>query len=131
MADLAVSEDKVEWVGRILGVNVASGSGGASDAAAAMAAWQTERAAAKEALRAIARAIQQMKAPEGDAAVILVKAIAANLTEAPDRRGVSELQRYLASDPIVAEAEWPNGFGIEIKLREKLLPRLAALQQVL
>jgi len=97
--------------------------------AAALAAWQAERATVVAALKQLETAIRGMRDPEGDAAIILVKAIQANLTVAPSTpQAVSELDRYLRTDDILDEAEGPNGFGIAIRIREPLLKALAGLR---
>lgn len=110
----------------------ASGDGDADRRGAALAVWQTERAGVLAALKLLEISIRRMSDPEGDAAIILVKAIAANLTQAPTTaRAVAELERYLDTDDIIAEAEEPNGFGVDIRIRGPLLPALAALKSSL
>jgi len=100
--------------------------------AAALSAWQAQRAGVVASLKQLETSIRAMRDPEGDAAIILVKAIQANLTEAPTTpQAVDELDRYLRTDDIIAEAEEPNGFGISIRIREPLLPALAALKSAL
>jgi hypothetical protein len=67
-----------------------------------------------------------LDAPE---AVILLRAIAANLTEEPSTpQQLAELRRYLETDDVIEEAEEPNGFGIEVSLRAPLLEALSALE---
>lgn len=120
---------KTAWVERVLGVSVAgqSRSGGT-----AIAGWKQARAEAVAQLRRLGRAIQAVEDPEADAAVILLEAIAKNLTPEPaHRRAVAELNRYLSTDDIITEAEMPNGYGIEVTLREPLLRALAPLMQEL
>ena len=95
----------------------------------ALADWQAARATAMTSLRALEAAVRGMDVPERDRAVILLRAIQANLTEAPTTpRQVAELQRYIETDDIIAEAEDPNGFGITVALRQPLLAALAALR---
>ncbi|MGH7041772.1 MAG: hypothetical protein ACREFY_06540 [Acetobacteraceae bacterium] len=94
----------------------------------ALAEWQAARATAMTSLRTLEAAVRQMDVPERDRAVILLRAIQANLTEAPATpRQVAELQRYIETDDIIAEAEDPNGFGITVALRRPLLAALAGL----
>lgn len=95
----------------------------------ALAGWQAARATAMTSLRTLEAAVRRMDVPERDRAVILLRAIQANLTEAPTTpRQVAELQRYIETDDIVAEAEDPNGFGITVALRQPLLAALAGLR---
>jgi hypothetical protein len=95
----------------------------------AMAGWSSARTAALAQLLALEKAIRGMADPEGDAAIILVKAIQANLTAKPaTRQAVAELERYLQTDDIIDEAQGPNGFGLEVKLREPLLAALTKLR---
>ncbi len=96
----------------------------------ALAGWQAARATAMTSLRALEAAVRRMDVPERDRAVILLRAIQANLTEAPTTpRQVAELQRYIETDDIIAEAEDPNGFGITVALRRPLLAALAGLRE--
>lgn len=146
MVDTSASDAKAAWLQRVLGVTAApsipardSGmAGGAGTGPTvspskrpgdALAGWQAARAAAMTSLRALEAAVRKMDVPERDRAVILLRAIQANLTEAPTTpRQVAELQRYIETDDIVAEAEDPNGFGITVALRQPLLAAIAALR---
>ncbi len=111
------------WVLRVLGI-VVSGA----DPVAGMEAWRSARSAALASLKALEGAFRAMDEPEVDSAVILLRAIASNLTERPKtRRQVDELRRYIETDDIIDDAEEPNGFGITVLLRE---PLLAALDQL-
>jgi len=111
---------------------VAEGGGDADSRGDALAAWTAERAKVVAALKLLEMSIRRMRDPEGDAAIILVKAIAANLTPAPSTvQAVAELERYLNTDDIIGEAEEPNGFGIDIRIRDPLLPALAALRSTM
>jgi hypothetical protein len=76
-------------------------------------------------------AIHRMADPEGDAAIILVRSIAANLTEKPTTASqIQELQHYLETDEVIEDAEAPNGFGIQVRIRQPLLASLAGLRQI-
>ena len=95
-----------------------------------MAEWQAARATALATLKALEAEVRQMEVEEGPEAVILLRAIQANLTAQPETpQQVAELQRYLETDDIIAEAEEPNGFGITVSLRAPLLAALAGLRQ--
>jgi hypothetical protein len=146
VGETSVSDAKAAWLQRVLGVTAAptaqardnemAGVTGTSTPtspsrrpADALAGWQAARATAMTTLRALEAAVRQMDVPERDRAVILLRAIQANLTEAPATpRQVAELQRYIETDDIVAEAEDPNGFGITVALRQPLLAALATLR---
>ena len=94
-----------------------------------LAMWQTARAAAITRLRGIGAAIKAAKDPEADQALIVLEAVAKNLTESPaTAQTVRELERYLETDEIVAEAELPNPFGPTLSLRAPLLAALAPLK---
>ena len=149
---MAVKAEARAWVLKVLGVSLPEvADTGAAKAGAAKdtgtkdtstkdtgtkgggpAAWTAARAAAIGQLKALEGAIAKMKHPQGNAAIILVKAIQANLKAMPEsRRDVGELRRYLESDDIIAEAEQPNGFGIKVELKRPLLGALAALEDEL
>jgi hypothetical protein len=100
--------------------------------ASALAQWQTARAAVVAQLGKLCNAIKATRDPQADPAIILVRAIQANLSTEPDSlRSVAELERYLRTDDIIDEAESPNGFGIRVAIREPLLGALDALKQQL
>ena len=67
--------------------------------------------------------------PEADEAVILLRSIRANLTESPATpQQIEELRRYLEEDDVIDAAESPNGYGVELLLRDPLLDALDALE---
>jgi alkylhydroperoxidase family enzyme len=126
---------KTDWISRVLGIDVtqsrpgpsAAPSGRASEPAG-LAAWGQARAAAIASLNALADAVTTLDIPEARAATILLRAVRANLTEAPTTpQQVAELRRYLQTDDVIEEAEHPNGFGITVALRVPLLAALDAL----
>ena len=129
-ADRAV---QAEWVHRVLGIDPAGssgGSGGGGGVKAALDRWTASRSEVVGQLRKLESAIKGMQHPSGDRAIILVRAIIANLTPAPDsKRSVAELRRYIETDDIIDDAESQNGFGIDIRIREPLLPVLEALDR--
>jgi hypothetical protein len=99
---------------------------------AALEQWTAARGKVINDLKALEKAIREMKDPDGDEAIILVKAIQANLTARPENaKAVQELERYISTDEIITEAEEPNGFGLKIAIRGPLLPALAALRSAL
>jgi len=93
-----------------------------------MAGWQAARGTALASLKALEGAFRDMKEPETDRAIILLRAIQANLTAAPTTPAqVKELETYIKTDRIIQEAEMPNGFGFKVELRDPLLAALAGL----
>jgi len=119
------------WVQRVLGVAPGGGAAGAG-LPAALAQWRDRRADVVGTLRSLEAAIRAMKHPRGDGAIILVRAISANLTAVPESpRQVAELRRYLETDDIIDDAELENGFGIPVRIRAPLLPALAALERAM
>jgi hypothetical protein len=130
MADTPNEAGKQAWVLKVLGHDFqAAGGGGLKQA---QAQWTQRRSAVVADLAALEKAIRGMEHPRADDAIILVKAISANLTVAPDsKRSVAELRRYLETDSIIDDAEMPNGFGIDVKIRAPLMPALEALDHVL
>jgi hypothetical protein len=99
---------------------------------AALAGWTKARDVAVKSLTQLEKAIRGMNDPLGDSAIMLVRAIRANLTVTPDTENkVIELQNYLTTDPIIDDAELENGFGIDVQLRTPLLAALAAIDTAL
>lgn len=126
---MAASAAKLDWLRKVLGVELPSGDGGFPSPPTGMAAWQAARSEALASLKALENAFRAMKEPEVDAAIILLRAIQANLTAAPETpQQVAELEKYISSDDIIAEAEEPNGFGFKVELRRPLLAALASLK---
>lgn len=119
-----------EWVERVLGLKVGNaGAPGTTAQGDGLAAWQAARKDVIGQLKTLQGKIAAMKHPRGDAAIILVRSIQANLTAKPgSRRDAEELERYLASDDTIDDAEKPNGFGIKIEVRKPLLAALAKLK---
>jgi hypothetical protein len=117
------------WIKRVLGA--APVRIGANDdvRTAALAAWQTARAAAIDSLNNLADAVAAAALIDADLAVIRLRAIRANLTESPtEPQQIEALRRYLEEDDIIDAAETPNGYGVQIRLRDPLLDALDALE---
>lgn len=121
---------EIKRLAALLASPVASADPGALDQA--LGAWTKARIAVLAQLLALEKAIRGMKDPEGDAAIILVKAIQANLTARPDtRQAVVELERYISTDDIIDEAQGPNGFGLTVEIRTPLLTALSQVRAAL
>ena len=120
----STDDPKAEWVERVLGFRVQR-----SSPATGLAGWQAARGQAVASLKALEDAVRRGGDPDADSAVILLRAIRANLTEAPTTsRQVDELDRYLSSDDIVEAAETPNTYGVRVDIRAPLLKALAGLR---
>lgn len=122
---------KRDWVLRVLGIDpVGATAGGRLDTA--LEQWTRSRADVLGQLKQLEQALRAMKDPLFDPAIVLVKAIAANLTPAPkSKQSVAELRRYIATDSIIDDAELDNGFGIIVRIRAPLMPALDALDRAL
>lgn len=123
---------KDAWVHKVLGLDVGAAAPDAQEQqpGSGLEGWMQARGEVIQVLRQLEAAIRAMGDPLGNQAIVLVKSISANLTAAPsDRRQVDELRRYLQSDSVIDDAETPNGFGIEVRIRQPLLGALAAMEQ--
>ena len=127
---VAATDAKAEWVARVLGFRAAMPIAAISEATGGgMAGWQAARVTALVSLKALEGAFRAMKQPQTDPAIILLRAIQANLTAEPSKPAqVRELITYLGTDRIIQEAEIANGFGFKVELRHPLLSALAALK---
>jgi len=131
MSDAGNRSSKDDWVSRVLGVAVKADRPVApASRTRAAEQWGTARGAVLATLKDLETSIRSMNDPLSDDAIILVKAIAANLTAAPQTpQQIGELKRYLQTDPIIDDAESPNGFGIEVRIRGPLMSALVAMEQ--
>lgn len=126
---MATDAERQAWLERVLGISVPAVAP-ASGVDRALAGWQAVRGTALASLKALEGAFRGMEHPERDKAVILLKAIQANLTAAPTTpQQIRELAGYLNTDDVIAEAEMPNGFGLKIELKKPLLSALAVLHR--
>jgi hypothetical protein len=92
------------------------------------AQWQSARGSAIISLTALEAAIKTATHPRRDAAIIIVRAIRANLTERPETiEQVKDLESYLITDQIIEVAEKTNKLGVQVALRKPLLAALQAL----
>ncbi len=97
---------------------------------AALKDWTQVRGQAIEVLKSLEAAISEMQDLEGNQAIILLKAIQANLSPAPNNlNAVNELEVYIRSDKILQDAESPNGFGIDVNIRTPLIAALSGLKR--
>ena len=120
---------KDAWVERVLGITLAKPVTNGDAGKAAMDGWRIARASAIASLDGLARAVAAANLVDADKTVMLLRAIRANLTESPETpRQIDELRNYLEEDDVIDAAETPNGYGIEINLRDPLLDALDALE---
>ena len=95
---------------------------------AALAKWSAARATVIGQLDKLNAALQAEKHPDAAEAIIELRAIRANLTAKPDTaQTVAELERYLETDDVVADADESNRFGIEVNIQ---VPLLEALDEI-
>ncbi|WP_207478244.1 hypothetical protein [Arenibaculum pallidiluteum] len=128
-----LDDEKRAWVERVLGYHLdASGQHFAQDVAAAQKAWQAACASALAQLRGLRAAIASAEDPEGPQAIVQLEEIMDALSPVlGTRQEVEGLERYLATDAIVEDAENPNGFGTPVSIRDRLLPVLHTLRQAM
>ena len=118
----SVAAQQAAWVSRVLGVDPGVAPAGMRD-------WQAARSAAIGSLDRLASAVARLEHPSRDKAIVLLRAIRANLTESPaTAQQQAALRRYIETDDVIEEAEAPNGFGITVSLRAPLLSALAGLE---
>jgi hypothetical protein len=131
---MAQLDAQAEWVARVLHLKLPLPVSVASNAnlaptATGMAGWTQARDAALKSLKLLENAFRAMKEPESDPAIILLRAIQANLTAVPATQAqVNELISFITTDDIIASAEQPNGFGFKVELRKPLLAALQGLK---
>jgi hypothetical protein len=107
----------------------AEGEAPAGSAPAALAAWQAARDQVVADIRKAAAAIAATRDPYARGAIIELQAVIKNLTPKPDTpQAVAELQRYLQTDPVVADVEGLPAAVATLRVRQPLLSALAALK---
>ena len=117
------------WIERVLGVRIGGTTANGDKPKSGMEGWRAARAGAIASLDGLAGAVAAAKLVDADKTVMLLRAIRANLTEAPETsQQIDELRRYLEDDDVIDAAESPNGYGIKISLRDPLLDALDALE---
>ncbi len=131
MSEAGALTAKRDWIERVLGIGGAGAKPGGG-IAAALAQWTSSRAEVLGQLKQLEGALRAMNDPLSDPAIILVKAIASNLTATPDsKQKVAELRSYIETDSIIDDAELENGFGFTVSIRAPLTPVLDALDRAL
>jgi len=133
MSESANRSAQDAWVLRVLGVETKADPQVASAAPSRAAEqWETAREMVLATLNDLESSIRSMNDPLGNDAIILVKAIAANLTAAPRTpQQIDELKRYLQHDTIINDAESENGFGIKVEIRAPLMSALLAMERTM
>jgi hypothetical protein len=126
---MPASAEQNAWVARVLGLAVGEGGGEGEQREQAARRWRSERAIVVAALQQLSRAIVKSGDPEAAKAFIRIQAIAKNITAEPTTpQQVAELQTYLTTEKLIADAEKPNPFGIAIDIRKPLLGALGPLK---
>jgi hypothetical protein len=123
---MSATAEQWDWVRRVLNLPMEQSASVAG--ASPIEQWQAARRLVIGQIGALMRAIEAEGDPNGARAVILLRAVAANLTAAPDARGVERLTGFIDADDIVAAADAPNRFGITLGLRSQLKPALDVLR---
>jgi hypothetical protein len=123
---MSATAEQWAWVRRVLNPPMMRPESAAG--ASPIEQWQAARRLVIGQIGVLMRAIEAEGDPNGGRAVILLRAVAANLTAVPDARGVAELARFITADDIVAAADAPNRFGIALGIRAQLEPALDALR---
>ena len=131
MSDSANRSAQNAWVSRVLDVEtMADRLVGSAARARASEQWAAARETVLATLKDLETSIRAMNDPLGDDAIILIRAIAANLTAAPHTpQQIDELKRYLQNDTIIDDAESDNGFGIKVEIRGPLMSALLAMER--
>jgi hypothetical protein len=112
-----------------IGATLDSAPTGGSKGSQGMAQWQAARSGAIASLTALEAAIRKVTHPNRDKAIIIVRAIRANLTERPETmEQVKNLESYLITDQVIEVAERPNKLGVQVALRKPLLAALQTLR---
>lgn len=128
-----------QWVERVLGFSLSGvatpGRPPAADRPAirrdseSMRKWLAARTTAIASLSALERAIRLSEHPQADRAIIILRAVRANLTATPETpQQVRELRDFVATSDVVAATETPNVFGITVTLRRPLLAALGGFE---
>ena len=131
-------DPKDEWTEAVFGIKLdalggaVAGAGAQPPLAAALKAWDDERAAAATQLRQLGSAIKAANDPEAEDANKLIEEIVENLAPPPDTmQAVDKMEQYLTTDDIIDDAESPNGFGIAITFRGQMLKALGGIRSAL
>ena len=128
MSQAVTVDQKAEWISRVLGFDFRAGAAAPGEVPG-IADWRAARSTAIASLKALENAFRRMDEPEAAPAIILLRAIQANLTETPStQRQVDELIRYIEQDDVIEEAEQPNNFGFTVTLRQPLRAALAKMK---
>ena len=94
-----------------------------------MKAWWSARASSIDQLKALEEAIRASRHADADRAVVIIRAIRANLTETPrTTEQINELRDFIGHDDIFPAIETPNVFGVHVNIRAPLLNALASVK---
>ena len=114
------------------GEGIDGGADSSNDLEAALAAWKKARSRVFGSLKELGRTVVTIQDPEAKEALIMLKAVQANISEKPDSlRKIQELERYVTTDDVVAEIQEPNPFGIEVDITDPLMNALGTIKESL
>jgi hypothetical protein len=118
------------WVGQVLGIRFgAKTDPGKTPNLKGMIVWTAARAKAIAALKEAEAAVRAFEDPNSNRAILELRAFRANLTEKPETdQQIKELETYIGTDEVVADAEGDNSLGISLQLRQPLLAALTTLR---
>jgi len=140
------TEVQKAWVAAVLGIDLGVVDGGAdlpgagpaastktnADLEAALDVWASARAGAVQQLHNLITAINSYDHPQSKQAVALIRDAIANLPDRPETaEAVDDLVSYITTDSIICSLEQPNGFGLVITARARLLTAIGAVADVL
>jgi hypothetical protein len=96
---------------------------------AALKSWQTACAEVKNQLRKLQAKLLEGKFANSANAVLRVESIVKSLAKPPStQQEVIELEKWIGADDIISRVQERNPWGIQVRIRDRLLPVLAALK---
>ncbi len=128
------AEAQRAWIKKVLGVDVASEPKGETPVSLADARkrWGQAVGLVSFTLDELEAAIAQSGDPLAGQAIVMIKSVAVQLRKMPETaKQLTEVTRYLDTDPIIDDLEEPNRFDIEVRIRRPFVAALAVLQPLL
>jgi hypothetical protein len=98
----------------------------------ALDVWASGREAATKQMETLIAAISSYDHPRSKQAVALIKDAITKLPDRPDTAdAVDDLLSYITTDSIICSLEQPNGFGLAITARARLLTAIGPVADAL
>jgi hypothetical protein len=99
------------------------------EATAALKQWQAACAEVRDQLLKVQAQIVKAKDVNSDKAVIRLQSVLKRLAFQPStRQDVVELEGWIRADKVITRVEKPNPWRLPVRVRQRLLPALAALK---